>query len=209
METFYILQGGTVSGPDAEARRDALRGKIVETALKFSLISKYTSLVAVDREPGRPAGTELSEAQVPVNLPAGWQRDHVEGAPADPKPAPGPQKTLAPSPDSLSPDARAANAVAPVADPDSAMGRPEAPGQGAALAFDRTDPAVRLHLATAVAGTPLLAMPQTATPAEAYMALGVLFVVAAFAMLLLGWRGPRPPRPGGNGVAPPKPGGDD
>ena len=112
-------------------------------------------------------------------------------------------------PDSLSPDARAANAVAPVADPDSAMGRPEAPGQGAALAFDRTDPAVRLHLAAAVAGTPLLAMPQTATPAEAYMALGVLFVVAAFAMLLLGWRGPRPPRPGGNGVAPPKPGGDD
>ena len=207
--TADMRDAAVQGGPDAEARRDALRGKIVETALKFSLISKYTSLVAVDREPGRPAGTELSEAQVPVNLPAGWQRDHVEGAPADPKPAPGPQKTLAPSPDSLSPDARAANAVAPVADPDSAMGRPEAPGQGAALAFDRTDPAVRLHLAAAVAGTPLLAMPQTATPAEAYMALGVLFVVAAFAMLLLGWRGPRPPRPGGDGAAPPKPGGDD
>ena len=179
-------------------------------ALNFNLISKYTSLVAVDREPGRPAGTELSETQVPVNLPAGWQRDHVEGAPADPKSAPDPKKTMAPSPDSLSPDARAANGEAadPTIDADSALDRPETPGQAAALAFDRTDPAVRLHLAAAVAGTPLLAMPQTATPAEAYMALGVLFVIAAFAMLLLGWRGPRPPRPGG-GAAPPKTGGDD
>lgn len=149
--------------------RAALRAEIVKTALDIGLVSKFTSLVAVDleSEPARPAGTPLADAQVPVNLPAGWDRSGLEGAPDTPVPSPmpGPQKTMAPAP----------------------------AGQAATLAFNRADPAMRAHLA-AVSGTPLAAAPRTATPAHAYMGLGVMFVIAALAILALGWRGPRPRR---------------
>ncbi|MEQ9554126.1 MAG: marine proteobacterial sortase target protein [Rhodospirillales bacterium] len=152
---------------DADAARATYRQEIVDTALSLSLVSKFTSLVAVDleSEPVRPAGTPLATAQVPTNLPAGWDRAGLEGAPAAPvpSPAPGPQKATAPAP----------------------------AGQAATLAFNRADPAMRVHLAAAVSGTPLAAAPQTATPAHVYMGLGLLFVIAALAILALGWRGPR------------------
>ncbi len=158
---------------DADAARVEIRREIVDTALSLGLVSKFTSLVAVDleSEPVRSAGTPLATAQVPTNLPAGWDRDGLEGAPATPvrSPVPGPQKTMAPA-------------------------TPMPAGQAATLAFDRTDPAMRAHLTAAVPGTPLAAAPQTATPAHAYMGLGVLFVLAALAILALGWRGPRPRR---------------
>lgn len=149
--------------------RDALRAGIVKTALDIGLVSKFTSLVAVDLEtaPARPAGTPLATSQVPANPPAGWNRTGLEGAPAAPVPSPMPglQKTMAPAP----------------------------AGHAATLAFNRTDPALRAHLA-AVSGTPLAAAPQTATPAHVYMGLGVMFVIVALAILALGWRGPRPRR---------------
>ncbi|MAY66232.1 MAG: marine proteobacterial sortase target protein, partial [Rhodospirillaceae bacterium] len=157
---------------DADAARVDIRREIVRTALDIGLVSKFTSLVAVDTEPGRPAGTPMAAAQVPVNLPAGQDRAGLEGVPAAPlpthapSPVPGPQKTMAPT-------------------------APVPAGQAATLAFDRTDPAMRPHLAAAVSGTPLMAAPQTATPAHAYMGLGLLFVIAALAILALGWRGPR------------------
>jgi Ca-activated chloride channel family protein len=163
------------AGKGTEAR-DAVRAEIVETALRLNMVSKFTSLVAVDTAPGRPAGTPVAGTQVPTNLPAGWWRDGVEG-PSDvpasvPAPVPGPRKAMAP-----------------------AYIGPDHVGQAAALAFDRSDPALRGHL-SAASGLPLAASPQTATPAHAYMGLGVLFVIAALAILTLGWRGPRPRRRG-------------
>ena len=149
----------------SEEERDALREQIVSTALSLNLISKYTSLVAVDMAPGRPAGVPMAEGQVPTNLPAGWDRDAIEGAPKAPDAMPTLQKTMAPD-------------------------RPAA-GHAATLAFDRSDPRMRPHLAAAGAAAPLAVLPQTGTPAQAYMGLGVLFVIAALAMLTLGWRGPR------------------
>ena len=38
-----------------------------------------TSLVAVDKTPARPAGTPLTRADVPLNLPHGWDFDKVFG----------------------------------------------------------------------------------------------------------------------------------
>tara|TARA_R110002124_G_scaffold38253_4_gene121452 strand:- start:9396 stop:11786 length:2391 start_codon:yes stop_codon:yes gene_type:complete len=156
---------------DADAARVEIRREIVRTALDIGLVSKFTSLVAVDAEPGRAAGTPMATSQVPVNLPAGQDRSGLEGSSAAPvrSPVPGPQKTMAPA-------------------------APVPAGQAATLAFDRTDPAMRAHLAAAGSGTPLAATPQTATPAHAYMGLGLLFVAAALAILALGWRGPRPRR---------------
>jgi Ca-activated chloride channel family protein len=53
---------------DAERRggdATTLRSEIVDTALTHRLVSKYTSLVAVDRTPARPAGQPLASERVP------------------------------------------------------------------------------------------------------------------------------------------------
>lgn len=49
-----------------------LRREAVRIALAHHLVSDHTSLVAVDRQPGRPAGTPLEAADVPALAPAGW-----------------------------------------------------------------------------------------------------------------------------------------
>jgi Ca-activated chloride channel family protein len=58
---------------------DELRPQIIEVAIAHHLVSKYTSLVAVDVTPSRPYGTGLKSGAVPTNLPAGWQYEKVFG----------------------------------------------------------------------------------------------------------------------------------
>ncbi len=55
------------------------RNIIVETALKHHLVSKYTSLIAVDVTPARDRETLLKSHAMPVNLPAGWEYKKVFG----------------------------------------------------------------------------------------------------------------------------------
>jgi Ca-activated chloride channel family protein len=59
---------------DAERRggdASLLRSDIVETALEHRLVSKYTSLVAIDKTPVRPAGEPLASERVPNLMPYG------------------------------------------------------------------------------------------------------------------------------------------
>jgi Ca-activated chloride channel family protein len=56
-----------------------IRAAVVDLALTHHLVTKYTSLVAVDRAPARPDGTALKEAALPTNLPDGWTYDAVFG----------------------------------------------------------------------------------------------------------------------------------
>ena len=56
-------------------------GEITQVALAHHLVSRLTSLVAVDKTPARPAGEELTSRDVPLNLPAGWEFDKVFGEP--------------------------------------------------------------------------------------------------------------------------------
>ncbi|MEM6512396.1 MAG: marine proteobacterial sortase target protein [Pseudomonadota bacterium] len=48
-----------------------VRGEVVQTALKHRLVSRYTSLVAVDRTPQRDPATPMSSQSVPSLLPRG------------------------------------------------------------------------------------------------------------------------------------------
>ena len=59
----------------AASRIDAA---VLETALDFSLVSRLTSLVAVDITPARPDGTPLASRDVPAMIPDGWNLDAVE-----------------------------------------------------------------------------------------------------------------------------------
>jgi Ca-activated chloride channel family protein len=55
---------------------DANKG-ILAMALVHQIVSSQTSLVAVDKTPKRPAGEKLTRADIPLNLPAGWNYDSV------------------------------------------------------------------------------------------------------------------------------------
>ena len=46
---------------------------IVSLALEHQLVTRLTSLVAIDKTPSRPAGEPLTVSDLPVNLPAGWE----------------------------------------------------------------------------------------------------------------------------------------
>ena len=59
--------------------RGALRGDVVETALTHHLVSRFTSLVAVDKSPARADGEALERHSMKTNLPAGWDHAKVFG----------------------------------------------------------------------------------------------------------------------------------
>jgi Ca-activated chloride channel family protein len=65
-------------GADAEETRSA----IVATALRHHLVSKYTSLVAVDKTPARPADEALLKEQVGNLMPFGQSGSAIFGFPA-------------------------------------------------------------------------------------------------------------------------------
>jgi Ca-activated chloride channel family protein len=52
---------------------------ILALALEHQLVTRLTSLVAVDKTPSRPAGDRLKLAELPINLPAGWDFEKVFG----------------------------------------------------------------------------------------------------------------------------------
>jgi Ca-activated chloride channel homolog len=63
---------------------------ILALALEHQLVTRLTSLVAVDKTPSRPDGEPLKVTDLPLNLPAGWDFEKVFGprsreqTPADP-----------------------------------------------------------------------------------------------------------------------------
>ncbi|NNC57069.1 MAG: marine proteobacterial sortase target protein [Woeseiaceae bacterium] len=61
---------------------DETRAAIVATAMRHHLVSKYTSLVAVDKTPARPADDPLSSEQVPNLMPYGQSTNAIFGFPA-------------------------------------------------------------------------------------------------------------------------------
>lgn len=69
-----------------QATDPAMIDKAIEKlALDLHLVSRMTSLVAVDVTPSRPKGQKLDETTLPLNLPEGWDFEKVYGE----KPVPG------------------------------------------------------------------------------------------------------------------------
>jgi Ca-activated chloride channel family protein len=62
-----------------EATPEQTDRRVLDLALDHHLVSRLTSLVAVDTTPSRPDGARLSRAELPLNLPAGWDFDTVFG----------------------------------------------------------------------------------------------------------------------------------
>ncbi len=64
---------GTLT-PDVSAQQ------VLDVALAHQIVSSQTSLIAVDKSPKRPTHEKLTRAEVPLNLPAGWNFDKVFGS---------------------------------------------------------------------------------------------------------------------------------
>ncbi|MBI1407225.1 MAG: marine proteobacterial sortase target protein [Caulobacter sp.] len=61
---------------------DAADKLVVALAMRHSLVTDLTSLVAVDKTPVRPAGEGLREEDIPLPLPAGWKFEELFAKPA-------------------------------------------------------------------------------------------------------------------------------
>ena len=61
------------------ANGESVKCEVVAVALRHHLVSSFTSLVAVDMTPTLARGAVCAVRAVPVQLPAGWDHDHVFG----------------------------------------------------------------------------------------------------------------------------------
>ena len=101
------LEAFAASAIGREDGGKALETEILRTALDHHLVSRMTSLVAIDVTPARPGGEALHSAEVPLNLPAGWNPAQF----LDPPAPSGPQLRKAALPDAEL--ARLSTAAAP------------------------------------------------------------------------------------------------
>ncbi len=64
---------------NADTDTQTIRQQVEVVALEHHLVSRYTSLVAVDQAPARRQNEHLDSRPVPVQMAAGWSPDHVFG----------------------------------------------------------------------------------------------------------------------------------
>jgi len=64
-----------------EVGQQDIRGDVIAHAIRYRLVTKFTSLVAVEEKIVNPGG-QSNTAAVPGELPAGWQMEGIWGAPA-------------------------------------------------------------------------------------------------------------------------------
>jgi Ca-activated chloride channel family protein len=76
-----------IDGSRGNSDPDAMRTAVIDTALRYHLVSKFTSLVAIDKTPVRPKGVGLGSEQVPNLLPYGQSQKAIFGFPATATPA--------------------------------------------------------------------------------------------------------------------------
>jgi Ca-activated chloride channel family protein len=129
------------------------------------LISRLTSLVAVDKTPSRPADARLTRAELPLNLPEGWDFDKVFGKPGTPAGLPGREHER--------PDAGQQHAAAPDA------------ADVQKIAAVHTPAAANTRSAQA---KPTVALPRTATDAPLAIWLGLMMLIANLPLILFARR---------------------
>ena len=73
-------------GVNTGASRDEVRDAVTAVALQHHLVSKFTSLVAVDVTPTRSIGQAAHRVKLALNNPRGWKRS-MGGMPQTATPA--------------------------------------------------------------------------------------------------------------------------
>jgi Ca-activated chloride channel family protein len=153
---------------DAEVARTLHRAtpdeadrRILALALEHHLVSRLTSLVAVDTTPSRPAGVHLTRAELPLNLPAGWDFDKVFGTSGDRPREPAPRRE------------------------DRTEAAPGVQLAVAARVAPPAPPAAPRAVVPAGANQGGVVLPKTATDADIRMMLGAALMMIGFLLLML------------------------
>ncbi len=136
---------------------DEIRDRTVAVALAHGLVTRHTSLVAVDKAVVRDADVPLVTKKLPHNLPFGWEYDKVFGKRPSPA-AFGPSKAMLQR-------ARSSFELAAVATKAKQALAGANPGQRSATT---------------------LQLPQTATPQAIYLIIGLLALLAGLAVMAMG-----------------------
>jgi Ca-activated chloride channel family protein len=140
---------------------DEVRARTLKVALAHGLVTKHTSLVAVDKAIARDGTVPLITKKLPHNLPHGWEYDKVFGKRPGPA-ALGPRKAML----------------------DKARTRFEL----AAVATRAKTDASKSKTGSGAAGsaTTALQLPQTATPGPLALIIGLMSLLAGFMVLIVG-----------------------
>ena len=77
IESFSLNASDLQAALGYEDTRKYLRQKIIETGLRYHLVTRHTSLVAVEDESTRPEEKPLKAWPVPTHLPAGWELEEI------------------------------------------------------------------------------------------------------------------------------------
>jgi|EndMetStandDraft_8_1072994.scaffolds.fasta_scaffold22539_2 Ca-activated chloride channel homolog len=149
---------------DAEVARtlrqitpDEADARVLAVALDHHLVTRLTSLVAVDQTPSRPDGARLTRAEIPLNLPAGWDFDKVFGGERSSAPVPAERRADAEPARHAQLATYAAVAVSSVPKP-AAPKFVSAPRGGATLPQTATHTELRLWIGLALCGAGLTLM---------------------------------------------------
>ena len=151
--------------------------RILALGLDHQLVTRLTSLVAVDKTPSRPDGAKLSRADLPLNLPAGWDFDKVFGERPQPERQSDRAQQLHPQHDRTDAPQR------------EVMAKPTA--DAVALRYARTVPvaAAPMVVSTGAATTHGVMLPKTATDADLRMIAGFILVfLSLIIMARVRWR---------------------
>ena len=136
--------------------------RILALALDHHLVTRLTSLVAVEQTPSRPDGAQLTRADIPLNLPAGWEFDKVFGGER-------------PTPTTLPDTRRADNGPVRLAQGDFAAVKTMRAARPSAAPPSVAQPAAQKSVT----------LPKTATDAELRLWFGLLLCLASLILLLV------------------------
>jgi Ca-activated chloride channel family protein len=143
-----------------QTRTEETDQAILRLALDHHLVTRLTSLVAVDESPSRPKGEALTRADLPLNLPAGWDFEKVFGSGADDAGDSDPARHSVPAAQQRRVEADTAVQLAEAALPGVAQLAAPAPAKArsrsVALPQTATDAEIRLWIGLALLATSLL-----------------------------------------------------
>jgi Ca-activated chloride channel family protein len=131
--------------------------RILALALEHHLVTRLTSLVAVDQTPSRADGVRLTRTDLPLNLPASWEFDKVFGGERSRAPVPAERRafTTPPRHGDVYAAVTVSRAPSPAVPKFAAVA---APRDGATLPKTATDAELRLGFGLALCFASLLLM---------------------------------------------------
>lgn len=165
-----------------KATPDETDKRILSLGLDHQLVTRLTSLVAVDRTPSRRDGVKLVRADLPLNLPAGWDFDKVFGERPQLQQPRKDDRAHPHVPDETRPDAPQRDAMAQPA---------SSPAGSTARYYKRSAPvsAAPMVVASRAPDVNAVMLPKTATDAELRIIFGfVLFFLSLVFCAALRWR---------------------